>query len=87
MTNHVGTREISHSPSRSFAGWRTILRNWRARRHVRALQDRSDSLLYDIGVTRDEVAWASGLPLTANAAKELDRAAYDRRKREALQWL
>ena len=83
----VETRELAHSPSRTVIGWRTLLRNWRARRHVRALQDRSDELLFDIGVTRDEVAWASRLPLTANAAKALDRAAYERRRHERHKWL
>lgn len=64
-----------------------IYRNWKARRAVAKLQDREDSILDDIGVTRDEIAWASHLPLSANAACELERAAYRRRKEEQLKWL
>ena len=64
-----------------------LWRNWRARNAVRKLQDRSDETLHDIGVTRDEIAWASDLPLSVNAAKELEKAAYDRRKAQRHMWL
>lgn len=82
---------ISHTqPGRVAAAWFTlgaIYRNWKARRQVRKLQDREDRILDDIGVTRDEIAWASHLPLSTNAACELERAAYRRRKEEQLKWL
>ncbi|WP_108879677.1 DUF1127 domain-containing protein [Anderseniella sp. Alg231-50] len=58
-----------------------LLRNWRARSKVRALYDLDDRMLTDIGVRRDEVIWASHLPLTVNAALELEDAAFRRRRK------
>jgi uncharacterized protein YjiS (DUF1127 family) len=49
-----------------------LLRNWAARRAVRRMESLDDHLLRDIGVTRDEVRWAAGLPLSQNAALSLD---------------
>ncbi len=59
----------------------TLLRNWRARSRVRALHDLDDRMLADIGVRREEVIWASYLPLTTNAALELENAAFRRRRK------
>jgi hypothetical protein len=43
--------------------------------------DRLDEhLLDDIGITRADVRWASGLPLTVNAALELEERATRRRR-------
>jgi len=39
-----------------------------------------DYLLHDIGVTRADVRWASGLPLTVNAALEPEERATRRRR-------
>jgi len=58
-----------------------LFRNWRARSKVRALHDLDDRMLADIGIRRDEVIWASYLPLTMNAALELENAAFRRRKK------
>lgn len=58
-----------------------LFRNWRARSKVRAMHDLDDRMLADIGVRRDEIIWASYLPLTANAALELENAAFRRRKK------
>ena len=55
-------------------------RNWRARRNVRNLLELDDRMLADIGVRRDEVAWAAQLPLAVNAALELEAAAFSRRR-------
>ncbi|MCP5086349.1 MAG: hypothetical protein GY952_06050 [Rhodobacteraceae bacterium] len=41
-----------------------------------------DALLRDIGVTREEVKWAAGLPLSINAAQALHRKARVRRAME-----
>ncbi|PZF75896.1 hypothetical protein DK847_16250 [Aestuariivirga litoralis] len=59
----------------------TVIRNWRARRAVARLDALDDFLLHDIGVTRTEVRWAAGLPLTVNAALELEEQATRRRRR------
>ena len=62
----------------SFA--RRVLRNWKAKRRILALGDFDDYMLQDIGITRDEVQWAAGLPLTVNAAIALEERAFRRRQ-------
>ena len=59
--------------------WR-LIRNWRAHRAVQRLDALDDFLLHDIGVTRSEVRWAAGLPLSVNAALELEEKATRRRR-------
>jgi len=61
-----------------------LLHNWLVRRKVRALADNDDYILDDIGVRRDEIAWARRLPLTVNAAIALQDRACKRRKLESL---
>ena len=58
-----------------------LIRNWRARRAVTRLESFDDYMLRDIGVTRADVIWASGLPLSHNAALELEERARQRRYR------
>lgn len=62
----------------SFA--RRLARNWKAKRRIVALGNFDDYILQDIGITRDEVQWAIGLPLTVNAAVALEERAFRRRK-------
>ncbi len=57
-----------------------IVRNWMARRAVSRLESYDDFILRDIGVTRDEVRWASQLPLSQNAALALEDEALRRRR-------
>jgi uncharacterized protein YjiS (DUF1127 family) len=57
-----------------------LLRNWQARRGVAKLESFDDYMLRDIGVTRGDVRWAAGLPLTANAALALEERAHQRRR-------
>ncbi len=57
-----------------------VVRNWKARRRVTKLGDYDDHILRDIGVTRSDVQWASGLPLTVNAALALEERAFKRRR-------
>ncbi|MGB7336802.1 MAG: DUF1127 domain-containing protein [Salaquimonas sp.] len=47
--------------------------------HVVALDDRQ---LDDIGVTRSDVIWASNLPLSQNAALELEKLARSRNRQK-----
>jgi hypothetical protein len=47
---------------------------------VERLDALDDFLLQDIGVTRADVRWASGLPLSVNAALELEERATRRRR-------
>jgi hypothetical protein len=55
--------------------WR-LFANWRARRAVAHLETLDDHLLRDIGLDRQDLRWASNLPLTVNPAMALeDRAA------------
>lgn len=58
---------------------RSRLHNWRIRRKVHSLAEMDDRILQDIGITREDIYWASRLPLTENAAFEMDRIARLRR--------
>lgn len=81
MTDHAISR-AGGSEAQSISDWlASRYRHWKARSKVRAMQDFDDRMLDDIGVRRHEVLWASRLPLTVNAALELEQAAYGRRKR------
>lgn len=59
---------------------RRVTRNWKAKRRIASLGGFDDYMLRDIGVTRDEVQWAAGLPLTVNAAVALEERALRRRQ-------
>lgn len=56
-----------------------IISNWRTRRELARLSELDDFLLRDIGVTRADVRWAAGLPLTANAVLALEERSLQRR--------
>lgn len=75
---------LHHSASYGEAGQGSFLgrliRNWRARRAVLRLDTFDDFMLRDIGVTRGDVRWASGLPLTVNAALALEERSNQRRR-------
>jgi uncharacterized protein YjiS (DUF1127 family) len=47
---------------------RRMIRNWSARRDIAKLTALDDRLLRDIGVTREDIEWARGLPLAMSAA-------------------
>jgi uncharacterized protein YjiS (DUF1127 family) len=64
--------------SGSFLG--QLIRNWRARRAVARLDRLDDHMLRDIGITREDLRWAAGLPLTVNAALAMDERASRRRR-------
>lgn len=92
MTNPAitqGTIAHQHHANDAPSRWNLLqfVRNWSTRRKVRALQDYDDRLLDDIGVKRFELEWAGRLPLSANAALELETRAYNRRKAQRHMWL
>lgn len=87
MTNHAIPHSAVTGHSTSHGLLASLYRNWNARRQVRRLQDKENHILDDIGVTRDELDWASQLPLTANAAIELHQVSYRRRKEQQFMWL
>jgi uncharacterized protein YjiS (DUF1127 family) len=58
-----------------------LIRNWRARRAVARMDRLDDHMLRDIGVTREDLRWAAGLPLTVNAALAMEERARAARRR------
>ena len=79
MREYVLNRAISQGEYGVISFIRRVLRNWQARRRIVNLSNYDDFMLRDIGVTRDEVQWAAGLPLTVNAALALEERAFLRR--------
>lgn len=75
---------LSHAHSFEAAGSASLLgrffRNWRARRAVARLDTFDDYMLRDIGVSRGDVHWAAGLPLTVNAALALEERSHQRQR-------
>lgn len=75
---------LNYSHSRQAAGpsfWFTErVHNWFARRAIAKLEHYEDHILRDIGVTRDEIRWASHLPLSQNAALALEVHSLHRRR-------
>lgn len=75
---------LNHAASFGEAGHGSLLarlvRNWLARRAVSRLDVYDDYMLRDIGVTRDDLHWASHLPLTVNAALALEERSIQRRR-------
>lgn len=80
MRDYVLNRAISLEEGNGFSLVRRVWRNWQARKRVTDLSTYDDYMLNDIGVTRDEIQWAAGLPLTVNAALALEDRAMRRRR-------
>lgn len=74
-------RDFTYGMDRGLAagGIRAWLARYRKRRRFNRLLALDDRMLDDIGVTREEVEYASRLPLNVNAAIELRRLANSRR--------
>jgi uncharacterized protein YjiS (DUF1127 family) len=80
MREYALHRAASLDEARGLSLVRRLFRNWKARRGIVKLENFDDHLLSDIGVTRGDVEWAAGLPLTVNAALALEERAFRRRK-------
>ena len=79
MRNYVMNQALSRGEYGIVHFLRRVTRNWKAKRRIAALANFDDYMLRDIGITRDEVQWAAGLPLTVNAAVALEERAFRRR--------
>lgn len=80
MRDYVLNQAISQGEYGIVSLLRRTARNWKAKRRIAALANFDDYMLKDIGITRDEVQWAAGLPLTVNAAVALEERAFRRRQ-------
>lgn len=76
MRDYTLTRALSLGDAGGSSPFTRLFRNWRARRSVARLDAFDDYLLRDIGVAREDIAWAVGLPLTVNAALALEERAF-----------
>jgi len=79
MRDYILNQAISQGEYGIVSFLRRVTRNWKAKRRIAALSNFDDYMLRDIGITRDEVQWAAGLPLTVNAAIALEERAFRRR--------
>ena len=80
MRDYILNQAISQEEFGLVPFLRRTARNWKAKRRIAALGNFDDYMLRDIGITRDEVQWAAGLPLTVNAAVALEERAFRRRQ-------
>ena len=83
MRDYALNQAISRGEFGAVSFVRRVLRNWKARRRIVNLGRFDDHMLADIGVSRGEVEWAAGLPLTVNAALALEERAFRRRNTSA----
>ena len=80
MRDYVMNQALSRGEYGIVYFLRRVSRNWKVKRRIAALGNFDDYMLRDIGITRDEVQWAAGLPLTVNAAVALEERAFRRRQ-------
>ena len=79
MRDYVMNRAVSLEEGNGFSLISRVWRNWQARKRIVSLNSYDDYMLKDIGVTREEIQWAAGLPLTVNAALALEERSFQRR--------
>ena len=79
MRDYALNRAISLGEYGAVSFFSRLVRNWKARRRIVNLSGYDDHMLRDIGISRGEVEWAAGLPLTVNAALALEERAFKRR--------
>ena len=73
MRDYILHQAEAYERTFALAALRRVLRNWWKRRTLRKLQDLDDHLLYDIGLTRDEIDHALRLPLSIDPIGEFSR--------------
>jgi uncharacterized protein YjiS (DUF1127 family) len=73
MREYMWHQAESDERTYAFAALRRIIGNWWKRRTLRKLQDLDDHLLFDIGLTRDELEFALRLPLSVDPMREFSR--------------
>jgi uncharacterized protein YjiS (DUF1127 family) len=73
MRNYVINEAQSRLSSSSFANLVQLVRNWRSKRGFAKLHHLGDHQLKDIGLTREELARISKLPLSVDPVWEADR--------------
>jgi uncharacterized protein YjiS (DUF1127 family) len=81
MREYTLTQALSRDASHSFAGLRRAFSNWLRRRRLRRVDDLDDHILWDIGLTRDDLRAALKLPLSVDPVWELNRQSRLRRRR------
>ena len=57
----------------AFPRLRRVVRNWFARRSLARLETMDDHILWDIGLTRDDLRHGRGLPLDVDPIAEIIR--------------
>jgi len=70
---------VGESLKTTVSRWRTHRQNKISRQSFQSLLKLDDNILKDIGVTRYDVLWANKLPLSRNAASELNKISKNRR--------
>ena len=80
MRDYALTQSLNRQQAEEFGFLGRLFRNWKARRRIAHLQELDDYLLDDIGVTRDDLKWASQTPLNENAAQLLEGRALQRQR-------
>jgi uncharacterized protein YjiS (DUF1127 family) len=80
MRDYVLSRAHGAEATGSGSMFGQLIRNWQARRAVARMDRLDDHMLRDIGITREDLRWAAGLPLTVNAALAMDERARQRRR-------
>ncbi len=80
MRDYALSRAVSLDEVKGTSFLRRIFRNWLARRAIAKLENFDDYLLRDIGVKREDIHWAAGLPLTVNAALALEERSFRQRR-------
>ena len=73
MREYILNEARSRLSTFSFATIRQLIRNWRSKRQLLKLHMLEDCQLKDIGLTRGQLRYISGLPISADPVWEADR--------------